>query len=94
MIITQYKHGIHYIHIFNDMFYNIPIINIPLIYKSSENFNIIKVYNRLNIRIETLFRYFNTTVAINTQYIVIVFVLKLPFPRALSTIRNIIALNG
>jgi hypothetical protein len=47
---------------------------------------------RLSIRIET--RYFNTTVAINTQYIVIVFVLKLPFPGALSTIRNIIALNG
>ena len=50
--------------------------NIPLIYKSSENFNIIKVFNGLNIRIETLFRYFNTTVAINTQYIVIVFVLE------------------
>jgi hypothetical protein len=45
-------------------------------------------------RIETLFSYFNTTVAINTQYIVIVFVLKLLFPRVLSTIRNIIVLHG
>ena len=43
-------------------FISLNSFNIPLIYKSSENFNIIKVYNRFNIRIETLFRYFNTTV--------------------------------